>query len=166
MDLLLKDKVALVTGAGSQIGYGRGIALTLAEEGCDVVVADIDLAGAKIPKEVEGKSLLPLLNGKTKSLHDCAVASPADHAAILVQADVYLGARVLEAGTGSGALTLALCRALRERYDIAVVTNDIYTEEDAQFLVRNEALVPERSLPTSGFHVPRRDELVPVSRPT
>ena len=47
MDLLLKDKVALVTGAGSQIGYGRGIALTLAEEGCDVVVADIDLAGAK-----------------------------------------------------------------------------------------------------------------------
>ncbi|MFH1647191.1 MAG: SDR family oxidoreductase [Chloroflexota bacterium] len=47
MDLLLKDKVALVTGAGSQIGYGRGIALTLAEEGCDVVVADIDLEGAK-----------------------------------------------------------------------------------------------------------------------
>ncbi|OGO43592.1 MAG: hypothetical protein A2Z05_08650 [Chloroflexi bacterium RBG_16_60_22] len=45
--MLLKDKVALVTGAGSQIGYGRGIALTLAEEGCDVVVADIDLAGAK-----------------------------------------------------------------------------------------------------------------------
>jgi urease accessory protein len=41
-------------------------------------------------------------------------------------------------------LTLALCRALRSRYDVAVVTNDIYTEEDAQFLVRNEALVPER----------------------
>ena len=34
--------------------------------------------------------------------------------------------------------------ALRDRYDIAVVTNDIYTEEDAQFLVRNEALAPER----------------------
>jgi urease accessory protein len=33
---------------------------------------------------------------------------------------------------------------LRERYNIAVVTNDIYTEEDAQFLVRNEALAPER----------------------
>jgi urease accessory protein len=47
-------------------------------------------------------------------------------------------------GSGKTALTLALCRALRERYDIAVVTNDIYTEEDAQFLVRNEALVPER----------------------
>jgi len=47
-------------------------------------------------------------------------------------------------GSGKTALTLALCRALRERYNIAVVTNDIYTEEDAQFLVRNEALAPER----------------------
>ena len=47
-------------------------------------------------------------------------------------------------GSGKTALTLALCRALREKYDLAVVTNDIYTEEDAQFLVRNEALAPER----------------------
>ena len=47
-------------------------------------------------------------------------------------------------GSGKTALTLALCRALRDRYQIAVVTNDIYTEEDAQFLVRNDALAPER----------------------
>jgi len=47
-------------------------------------------------------------------------------------------------GSGKTALTLSLCRAFRDRYDIAVVTNDIYTEEDAQFLVRNEALAPER----------------------
>ncbi|MGQ0651160.1 MAG: urease accessory protein UreG [Betaproteobacteria bacterium] len=47
-------------------------------------------------------------------------------------------------GSGKTALTLALCRALRDKYQIAVVTNDIYTEEDAQFLVRNEALPPER----------------------
>lgn len=47
-------------------------------------------------------------------------------------------------GSGKTALTLALCRALRERYRIAVVTNDIYTEEDAQFLVRHQALAPER----------------------
>jgi urease accessory protein len=47
-------------------------------------------------------------------------------------------------GSGKTALTLALCRALRDRLEIAVVTNDIYTEEDAQFLVRNEALAPER----------------------
>ena len=47
-------------------------------------------------------------------------------------------------GSGKTALTLSLCRALRDRFNIAVVTNDIYTEEDAQFLVRNEALAPER----------------------
>jgi len=47
-------------------------------------------------------------------------------------------------GSGKTALTLALCKALRERFDLAAVTNDIYTEEDAQFLVRNEALPPER----------------------
>jgi urease accessory protein len=47
-------------------------------------------------------------------------------------------------GSGKTALTLLLCRALRERYELAVVTNDIYTEEDAQFLVKNEALPPER----------------------
>ncbi len=47
-------------------------------------------------------------------------------------------------GSGKTALMLSLCRALRDKYNIAAVTNDIYTEEDAQFLVRNEALVPER----------------------
>ena len=47
-------------------------------------------------------------------------------------------------GSGKTALTLALCHALRDRYQIAVVTNDIYTEEDAQFLVRNNALAPDR----------------------
>ena len=47
-------------------------------------------------------------------------------------------------GSGKTALTLSLCRRLRERYELAVVTNDIYTEEDAQFLVRNGALPPER----------------------
>lgn len=47
-------------------------------------------------------------------------------------------------GSGKTALTLALCRALRGRYHLAVVTNDIYTAEDAQFLVRHEALAPDR----------------------
>src|SRR4051812_43574927 len=47
-------------------------------------------------------------------------------------------------GSGKTALTLSLCKRLRDKYHLAVVTNDIYTEEDAQFLVRNEALVPER----------------------
>jgi NAD(P)-dependent dehydrogenase (short-subunit alcohol dehydrogenase family) len=47
MDLKLKDKVAIVTGTGSQIGFGKGIALTLAGEGCDVISVDVDEEGAK-----------------------------------------------------------------------------------------------------------------------
>jgi NAD(P)-dependent dehydrogenase (short-subunit alcohol dehydrogenase family) len=47
MDLKLNGKTALVTGTGSQIGFGRGIAVKLAEEGCDVICADIDLKGAE-----------------------------------------------------------------------------------------------------------------------
>lgn len=47
-------------------------------------------------------------------------------------------------GSGKTALTLALCNALRSRYNVAVVTNDIYTQEDARFLVNHEALAPER----------------------
>jgi len=47
-------------------------------------------------------------------------------------------------GSGKTALTLALCKAMRSRFEVAVVTNDIYTQEDAAFLVRHEALAPER----------------------
>jgi urease accessory protein len=47
-------------------------------------------------------------------------------------------------GSGKTALTLALCCALRDRYQLAVVTNDIYTEEDAKFLVTHDALTPDR----------------------
>ena len=49
-------------------------------------------------------------------------------------------------GSGKTALTLALCRRLREKYDIAAVTNDIYTREDAEFLVKHDALPKERIL--------------------
>ena len=47
-------------------------------------------------------------------------------------------------GSGKTALTLALCQALRDKIDMAVVTNDIYTAEDARFLVDHSALAPER----------------------
>jgi len=49
-------------------------------------------------------------------------------------------------GSGKTALTLLLCQALRDRFEIAVVTNDIFTREDAQFLVNNEALPVDRIL--------------------
>jgi urease accessory protein len=47
-------------------------------------------------------------------------------------------------GSGKTALVEALCRRLRDRLQLAVVTNDIYTQEDAQFLTRAGALEPER----------------------
>ena len=47
-------------------------------------------------------------------------------------------------GAGKTTLTDALCKAMRETYDIAAITNDIYTREDAEFLTRSGALIPER----------------------
>ena len=47
-------------------------------------------------------------------------------------------------GSGKTALTEVLRRRLRDRLDMAVITNDIYTKEDAEFLVRRGALAPER----------------------
>ncbi|MCU0543897.1 MAG: urease accessory protein UreG [Oscillatoriaceae cyanobacterium Prado104] len=49
-------------------------------------------------------------------------------------------------GSGKTALVDALCKSMREQYKIAVVTNDIYTQEDAQFLVRSQALESDRIL--------------------
>ena len=47
-------------------------------------------------------------------------------------------------GSGKTALVNTLCQRLRNRYDLAVVTNDIYTKEDAEFLIRNGALSEDR----------------------
>ena len=49
-------------------------------------------------------------------------------------------------GSGKTALTDALCKRLREVYDVAAITNDIYTREDAEFLTRSGALSPDRIL--------------------
>ncbi|MBF2066427.1 MAG: urease accessory protein UreG [Calothrix sp. C42_A2020_038] len=49
-------------------------------------------------------------------------------------------------GSGKTALVDALCKAMRDKYNLAVVTNDIYTQEDAQFLVRSQALDQDRIL--------------------
>ena len=47
-------------------------------------------------------------------------------------------------GSGKTALMDALCKRLRDRYEIAAITNDIYTKWDAEYLVRSGALVPDR----------------------
>jgi len=49
-------------------------------------------------------------------------------------------------GSGKTALVDSLCKSMRSHFQIAVVTNDIYTQEDAQFLVRSEALSRDRSV--------------------
>jgi urease accessory protein len=65
-------------------------------------------------------------------------------------------------GSGKTALLLALCRLLRDDYNLAVVTNDIFTREDAEFLVRHQALAPERisAVETGGCpHTAVRDDV-------
>jgi urease accessory protein len=65
-------------------------------------------------------------------------------------------------GSGKTALLLALCRALRDEYTLAVVTNDIFTKEDAEFLVRNHALSSDRiaAVETGGCpHTAVRDDI-------
>ncbi|MEZ5934025.1 MAG: urease accessory protein UreG [Alphaproteobacteria bacterium] len=47
-------------------------------------------------------------------------------------------------GAGKTSLTAALCRAMRDDYELAVITNDIYTKEDAEFLMRVQALPSDR----------------------
>jgi len=65
-------------------------------------------------------------------------------------------------GSGKTALLLALCRRLRDEYSLAVVTNDIFTKEDGEFLVRNQALPAERitAVETGGCpHTAVRDDV-------
>ena len=67
-------------------------------------------------------------------------------------------------GSGKTALLLALCRHLRDRFQLGVVTNDIFTKEDAEFLVRHEALPQERirAVETGGCpHTAIRDDISP-----
>ena len=91
MDLKLRGKIALVTGTGSQIGFGRGIALKLAEEGCDVICADIDYSGARriaaAVKKLGSKSLALKVDITDPVAVDAAVKSALeafDHIDVLV----------------------------------------------------------------------------------
>src|SRR5215470_1542974 len=67
-------------------------------------------------------------------------------------------------GSGKTALVLALCRALRDQVRLGVVTNDIFTREDAEFLERHQALPPGhiRAVETGGCpHTAIRDDVTP-----
>jgi len=70
MDYNLQNKVAMVTGAASQVGIGKAVCLTLAKEGCDIVSVDIDLEGAKKTAELVkalGRKAIALKVDVTKS---------------------------------------------------------------------------------------------------
>ena len=91
MDLKLENKTAMVTGTGSQIGFGKGIAVKLAEEGCDVICADVDLTGteqtAEAVKALGRKSLALKVDITDRADVDAAVQKALDefdHIDILV----------------------------------------------------------------------------------
>jgi urease accessory protein len=73
-------------------------------------------------------------------IHDLA-SSPNSRTSASGPLRVGIGGPV---GSGKTALVDRLCKHLRDRFDIAVVTNDIYTREDAEFLTRSGALSPDR----------------------
>ena len=73
MDLGFEGKVALVTGAGSQIGFGKAICLTLAKEGCDVIVNDLSLDDAqKTAGEVKALAVV-ISTSKAPAARGCVV---------------------------------------------------------------------------------------------
>lgn len=72
MNLRLVGKIAMVTGTGSQIGFGRGVAVFLAQEGCDIVSVDLDLEGAQKTAD-EAKAL-----GRRASAYKLDITKKAD----------------------------------------------------------------------------------------
>ncbi len=118
MDLFLKDKVALVTGAGSQIGYGKAICLTLAKEGCDVVCADINLEGAK-QTAAEIKAL-----GRQALAVKADVTEPAQVAALVEKAIKKFGKiDILVNNAGASSLLRPFIEMTEEDWDFDIKTN-------------------------------------------
>ncbi|MDX2373684.1 urease accessory protein UreG [Psychrobacter sp. PP-21] len=86
-------------------------------------------------------SLTPIKPKNTQTIPDSAIDSESSHQPALSCLRLGIGGPV---GSGKTALTLRLCQNLRDTINMAVVTNDIYTKEDSQFLTRNNAMPAER----------------------
>lgn len=69
------------------------------------------------------------------------------------------------AGSGKTALMDSLCNRMRDRYDIAAITNDIYTKWDAEYLVRSGALAPDRITGVEKGGCPPGRMPQPISQP-
>jgi 2-hydroxycyclohexanecarboxyl-CoA dehydrogenase len=118
MDLKLTGKKAFVTGTASQVGFGKGVALFLAQEGCDVICADIDLAGAKKTSD-EVKAL----GRKTAAIKvDITKKAETDEAAKKAIAEFdHIDILVNTAGRASGIRTFI--KSTPEDWDIDVNIN-------------------------------------------
>lgn len=77
-------------------------------------------------------------------LDESIFTMPRDRSATIDPRGIFRVGVAGPVGSGKTALVLAMCQALRERVDLGVVTNDIYTEEDAQFLLQHSALPADR----------------------
>lgn len=119
MDLGLKGKVALVTGAGSQIGFGKAIALTLAREGCEAVaVNDIDLEG--VQKTAEAIEKL----GR-KSIAIQADISKSQEVKVMVQKvlDTFGKIDILVNNAGAGSPPKPFIETTEEEWDRDIAVN-------------------------------------------
>ncbi|GAA0806071.1 urease accessory protein UreG [Psychrobacter piscatorii] len=86
-------------------------------------------------------SLTPIKPKNNQAVPDLHIDSDNSHQTALSCLRLGIGGPV---GSGKTALTLRLCQNLRDTVNMAVVTNDIYTKEDSEFLTRNDAMPAER----------------------
>ena len=105
---------------------------TVQEVAAEALAASLDDLGTRLPDDRSAARSPTRPSTRGCSAHDALAHGPLR---------VGIGGPV---GSGKTALVDALCKRLRDRYDIAVITNDIYTREDAEFLTRSGALPPER----------------------
>jgi NAD(P)-dependent dehydrogenase (short-subunit alcohol dehydrogenase family) len=118
MDLGFKGKVALVTGVGSQIGFGRGIATYLAKEGCDIIAVDIDLEGAKKTAAEIGSSGRKVIALKTD------IANNAEVEAMVAKAIAEFGKiDILINNAGAGTVLKPFIEMTRAEWDVPIKTN-------------------------------------------
>ncbi len=118
MDLGFKGKVALITGVGSQIGFGKGIALYMAREGCDIVAVDMDLEGAEKTAEEARKSGCRVIAIKTDITNNDKVEEMVKKAiAEFGKIDILVN------NAGAGTRLKPFIELTREEWDKPIQTN-------------------------------------------
>jgi 3-oxoacyl-[acyl-carrier protein] reductase len=118
MDLGLKDKVALITGVANQRGYGRGIAVYMAQEGCNIIGVDIDLEGLG-----ETGEQIKALGSKYLAIK-CNVASRAEVKDMVKKAIAEFGRiDILVNNAGTSTVLMPFIEMTEEDCDILINVN-------------------------------------------